>query len=511
MPEDNLTPENLDSAAQDAANAAANAADAAANAADAAANAADAAQDAAQVAAEGAVEGQPATDVFGQLANALADDNASVPEATTPVQTQPFSDPNKPAEFAQPVQYDPAAQQVSYDAATAQQAQYTQPTQAYDPAQQAQYTQPTQAYDPAQEAQYTQPAQPYDPNQQPYDQQPYGAAPGASQYANGSNPGTTPMVLGILSIVFAGIVGLVLSIIGLKKSGPVLAADPNNGRAKAGKITSIIGLILSILAIVFAIALFAITMMGLSAAAENPEAFIDTMEQLSSYDETGELQQGLDELKQELGMTEDSTEGSNTDADASGQGSELTELDYGLTSVIPAEAFALKATGDNEADVRALAEQVMNAVKEPSAEQQKALDAYFDDSFKLSYGGTFEQFGVSKEDYTKWASGDFQYAVQEVTATDKYGWADVSIECRDWNHFIDAYYDTLIASDAEDMPDMSDQDKYYAWMGEAMKKAMDETDKVEYVASINVTKDGDTWKVDQYSLDSLYYNLYGLY
>ena len=91
-----------------------------------------------------------------------------------------------------------------------------------------------------------------------------------------SDPGTTPMVLGILSIVFAGLIGLVLSIIGLKKAGPVLAANPENGRAKAGKITSIIGLVLSILAI---LAFIAVIALGVFAAATVEEEDLQQLEQ----------------------------------------------------------------------------------------------------------------------------------------------------------------------------------------------------------------------------------------
>lgn len=454
-----------------------------------------------------------ANNALEHLANALAGDNASVPEATTPVQSEPFSDPNKPA-FAQPVQAAEAAPEPFTQAAP----QYTQPTQAYDPA-----AQPTQAYDPAQQAaydpaqaQYTQPTQAYDPNQQaygaqpgaqPYYDQPQYGQPVAPQYANGSNPGTTPMVLGILSIVFAGLVGLVLSIIGLKKSGPVLAADPNNGRAKAGKVTSIIGLVLSILAIVLGIVLIVTTMIGLSAVAENPEAFVETMEQLSSYDETGELQQDLDKLKQELGMTEDSTGSTGTE----GAIGDSTDYDYGLTSVIDASTFDMKATGDMEADVRAITESVIGAAKNPTAEQKAEIDKYFVEAFERSYGGTLEQFNMTQEEYMNWAAGDFQYKIQDVMGSEDYAWADVTVEARDWNQFFDLYYDEMMAIPDEEIASLDTDEKRAAKFGEIMKHAMEGTDKVEQIVSIDATKDGDTWKVDQYSVDSLFYTLYDLY
>lgn len=66
---------------------------------------------------------------------------------------------------------------------------------------------------------------------------------------------TAPLVLGILSIVFFGIVGFVLSIIGLVKSNKVLGSLPESGKAKGGRVCSIIGLVLSSIKIVAVIAL----------------------------------------------------------------------------------------------------------------------------------------------------------------------------------------------------------------------------------------------------------------
>ena len=75
--------------------------------------------------------------------------------------------------------------------------------------------------------------------------------------------GTAPLVLGILSIVFSGIIGLVLSIIGMKTSASTLAAQPGNGKAKAGRICSIVGLVLSIIALIAAFLLFTVGGIGI--------------------------------------------------------------------------------------------------------------------------------------------------------------------------------------------------------------------------------------------------------
>lgn len=76
--------------------------------------------------------------------------------------------------------------------------------------------------------------------------------------------GTAPLVLGILSIVFAGIIGLVLGIIGVMKSNDVLKVAPENGKAKGGRICSIIGIVCSVVAFVAAVIMIGFLGFGFS-------------------------------------------------------------------------------------------------------------------------------------------------------------------------------------------------------------------------------------------------------
>lgn len=117
------------------------------------------------------------------------------------------------------------------------------------------------------------PNQSYNPqggqNQGPFNQ-------GAGQQGMGQLPipnATGALVLGILSIVFAGIVGIILGIIGLILSNNGMKAfemDPSRykqssiGSLKAGRICSIIGICISILAIILIIfwIIFVVSMMG---------------------------------------------------------------------------------------------------------------------------------------------------------------------------------------------------------------------------------------------------------
>ena len=172
----------------------------------------------------------------------------------------------------------------------------------------SQADQPQAGYAPPAQPQagYAPPAPPQDPYGQQAGAQGAYAQPTPPQYQQGgSDPGTAPMVMGILSIVLAllipvlgAIAGIVLGALGISKGSKVLKENPENGRAKGGKITGIIGLILSILSLIATIFLTAVLGIMITEVAENPDAALEILEQAASEDETGELQELVDELKQ---------------------------------------------------------------------------------------------------------------------------------------------------------------------------------------------------------------------
>ena len=80
-------------------------------------------------------------------------------------------------------------------------------------------------------------------NAQPQYQQPFQAQPVAAQ--------PNILVFGILSLVFSGIVGLILGIVGRKKGKAFVAQGGQlTGGSKVGFILSLVGIIVSIVAIV---------------------------------------------------------------------------------------------------------------------------------------------------------------------------------------------------------------------------------------------------------------------
>lgn len=98
------------------------------------------------------------------------------------------------------------------------------------------------------------------------------AAPAAP--AVSTSEAKSPMVFGILSIVFSGLLGLIFAIVSKTKLKRYYAAGgPACGMAKAGKITSTIGLIFSILAMI-AIFIWTVSIIALLAMG-GEEAFRD--------------------------------------------------------------------------------------------------------------------------------------------------------------------------------------------------------------------------------------------
>ena len=519
MPDNNVNPENIEGALEGAEQAAADA------------------YGAAQAGAEAA--GGDAHAALDNLANTLAGQNENAflaPEGSQPVYVDPDDSDLPDTEYAaaMPVQQTQpvppqGVQPFSNPYMPADATRASQPAgQAYEQA----YEQAQQQYQQQGQAPY---GQPYAQGQQPY-QQPYQQnyqQPMPPQYgASSTDPGTTPLVLGILAVVaalvfgftFIGpIVGIILGAIGISKGSKVLRADPNNGRAKGGKITGIIGIVLSVLALLATIAFIVVVGSATMSALDDPDAIIEKLEQYAEEDETGQMQEAIDELKEELnqfngtggtdgsgtggtnGSGTPSTNGAGTDTDNTQNGgqtgsesapdtasSDSTEAAPGFVlptpAATPAVGFSFPATGDDRGDARALGELVLSSIKNPDADQKAAMEAYLDDAFKTFRGATLEELGISKQEYMDWAVGKFQYTVQGATATESFGWADATVEIRNATQFSYAYEDALSAIPADQLSKITSEEDYLKLTGKLFKNAMDKTDKVEANISINMNK-----------------------
>ena len=95
---------------------------------------------------------------------------------------------------------------------------------------------------------------PRDAGDYPYVQAPYQGYRPYQGYpplvaAQNSSSGTTALVLGILSIIFAGPIGLILGIVGLVTANKTQQFPIPNGTVTAGRICSIIGIAFSALTV----------------------------------------------------------------------------------------------------------------------------------------------------------------------------------------------------------------------------------------------------------------------
>lgn len=454
------------------------------------------------------VEGQPAQpfDVEVQPVEAAAQPSTAVDstDAFLAPETRAVPAPDDPAAFAEtvanaaastPVQqpqvqqaYDPAAYQAPVQQTGSEAAQPYGNAQNYDPMQAYGNTQSfepdppygaAQGYRPNEQAAYQ---QAYQQTQQQY------AQPAAPQYVqSGSNPGTTPLVLGILSIVFAflaSLIGIVLSIIGLVQGRKVLKLDPLNGRAKAGKITSIVGLVLSILSFILGIVLVATLFSFSSQAVNDPEGFISQMEDIAAYDDTGELQDQIDALKEELGVS--------TGSGAAGSGT--AGSNYSGTG-------GYVGSSEDEAAALAAVDEAMRFFTNPSADDREEIADYLDEAIEYYMTVDLDDTLVTKSEFTDWFLNSLTYKNDGVTLySDSEGFVNTTVKAVDLEEFMD-----LCMQGGKGIAGANAQE------AEAiMRDAMSKTGTSERNVLFDVVKSNGTWVCDEDSTSYAYGDIIGI-
>ena len=147
------------------------------------------------------------------------------------------------------------------------------------------------------------------------------AAPRAPQAV--ADPGTSPLIMGILSIVvallipFAGpIAGIVLGALGISKGSKVLKDDPSNSKARGGKITGIAGVVLSV--IFFLLAVAVVTFGVFAASNINEENLAELQQQIETATSSAETSSSA--ADQAPGSTDTgSSAAAGTSANSSGE------------------------------------------------------------------------------------------------------------------------------------------------------------------------------------------------
>ena len=373
------------------------------------------------------------------------------PQPTQPVVPQPTAPQPAPEPVPQPVA---PAQPTPQPAPAPQSASIPQPEPAPQPVAPAQ---PEPMPQPADAAPTTQPIpQPApagsayqagapQPQQSgtPQPQQPGTYVPQPPRSAVGAKPqGTAALVMGILSIplgMFSPLIGIVLGVLAIVFASKAVKATGKNGKTSGGKICGIVGIVVSVISFIVAL------VVGVGAMT----VILDDSNSSSSFSSSL--------------YTEDMT------AD------EQACYDLGIQEL---EALATQ----DDAMVQKI------AVK-------------LDEGFAEDLGVTHEEIGSSAQDLALWMLTDFSYVPDGVYVSEEDGTATMyaDIELRDSYAFMNNFYDEADAYFSTPEGEALGSAAAAAKIGEFYNDAMAETtDMTTYYAAIDFIQQSDgSWVIDE--------------
>lgn len=355
-------------------------------------------------------------------------------------QTQPYGQPVPPS--GQPVPpYDqpvpPYGQPVSPQDQTAP---YNQPYQ-----QQTQAMPNPPGYDPQASQQYYAPqgSQPIPPNQGIY-------AP-----AQGNGKAMAALICGICSILFP-FIGLILGIVAIVLASQYKKEFGQDGKATGGKITGIIGIILTVLWSILTVAIIAFS--------------------IAVFDEIDR----------------------NNYTRYSSNSSSLNSI----------------YDGEDQKEVEDLAEATFDSLMSLTSAEEKELSEFLNDSFTDSFDLegldiTLSDLGVDAKEFTSWWISDRSYTIDYVSVYTDYGIAFAEVTRVDIDDFTDILEDKAEVVFTEKTFLNSTEREVYLTLGDLIKESMDEAKMESYSVSLDFDKINGTWKVDESSYNSVKNILYG--
>lgn len=398
--------------------------------------------------AEGAVPvSQPAPDPANAQPAPQPAQPQPAPQPAAPAQPQPAPQPTQPV-VPQPAAPQPAPEPASQPAVPAQPTpQPTQPTPQLAPAPQpadaAPTTQPIPQPAPAGFAYQAGASQAQQPGT-PQPQQPGAYVPQPPRSAVGAKPqGTAALVMGILSIplgMFSPLIGVVLGVLAIVFASKAVKATGKNGKTSGGKICGIVGIVVSVISFIVAL------VVGVGAMT-------------AILDDSGSSSSSLSSSLYTEDMTAD----------------EQACYDLGIQEL---EALA----GQDDAMVQKI------AVK-------------LDEGFTEDLGVTHEEIGSSAQDLALWMLTDFSYVPDGVYVSEEDGTATMyaDIELRDSYAFMNNFYDEADAYFSTPEGEALGSAAAAAKIGEFYNDAMAETtDMTTYYAAIDFIQQSDgSWVIDE--------------
>lgn len=355
-----------------------------------------------------------------------------------------------------------------------------QPTQSGQPQAPAQPEQPTT---PCPVPEQTVPTPPPAPGAQPV---PAYAQPASASFGQPQAPGQQPvgsyqpptpqtsgkaigaLVCGIAAILFSTLplIGIILGVVAIVLASKAVKEAGKDGKATGGKVCGILGIVFSVLAFV----LYLVLGIGLM-------AYVNSYSEVEPY---------------------------------SGSSTTLPSVPE---SSAPSTSSPSVSPSEGEADIEAAVAVELDKLKNKDAEVVQKLAVELDEGLADSAGYGLTDLGVDPKLFAEWMLVDLDYKLDgaydngDGTAT---AYADVTL--RDSFAFATTFMDDAQAAiDAGEMEGM-DEAAAKAKLGELYTAAMEKSTGMttDYV-SFDLVKSGDTWKVDQESLNEELDYLFGLY
>lgn len=266
---------------------------------------------------------------------------------------------------------------------------------------------------------------------------------------------TSALVCGILSIVLAGVIGLVLGIIAIVQANKYFKAGGTEGAGKAGKICGIIGIIVSAIAI---IAICAMTIFGLGV--------------LSS--EYASSNSGLS---------------STTTASSSGSS-------YGALS---------DASPEDEASVYKVVDAELDKIKDLDPSMVSSIATLMEESLNDALAAEDISLADLKVDPTVLATAmlkGFDYEQYYVDASGDEAEANYHVSCKNMYSVLNEFYDQLMEMMDGDLSQYGSVDAAYSAIGQALIAAVEATPVSDNeLFDVDLNKVGGTWVIDQDSWD----------
>lgn len=309
-----------------------------------------------------------------------------------------------------------------------------------------------------------QPASPYAAAQPPYGApaqpgapaSPYGAVPPVAAAPSGSGKATGALVCGILAILMcaAPLIGIVLGIVAIVLGGSYLKTFGADGKAKAGRICGIVGIVLSVLLWVFAIG--------------------TVMWAYSQIDSTPTVNRSSTSTQ--------APGSSSTDRNSSSAGSSASVYDENEQAVLDLVTSQFDALEDGDAAV-------MQTVASIAAE-----------GFEGATGVPMEACGIDPINYARLMTENLSYEVDLVVVNGKQGtgWVSVDVTCRDIFAVLDLFNDKVDEFDASGAANSMTEEQVQQKLGELLMAAVTETTSTtEDYATINCTLENGTWVMNE--------------